>query len=116
MKDKLRHDVDMIIEVAHDSIPVPYIAHATSVAYDGVSGEGALIVMREFPQDVLANVRLFENGKFDVSSPASTGPMSEYVLRTQTALKAAHHLVCGGNAIAVEFKGDGTGLKVLEGQ
>jgi hypothetical protein len=116
LHSELRVKLDKIIEVAHASMPVAYIANAVSYASEGVIGVGYLITLSKCPHDVLANVRLWENEKFEVTSPASPGLLGEYVARVQTVMKAAHHLVCGGEAKAVEFKGDGTGLKLLEGQ
>jgi hypothetical protein len=113
MQNELRKNMDQIMEVAHDSIPATYKAHAVSYAHEGLIGEGFIINMQAYPHDTLAHVRLWENGKFEVSSPASPGIMGEYASRVQTALKAAHHLVCGAKTIAVEFKGDGSGLKLL---
>lgn len=108
MRNELRVMMDEIMEKAHGSIPCAYMAHAITCGHDGRTGEGFMVVMKEYPNDVLAIARLWDDETFDVTSPAYPGIIAEYAARTQSALRVAYHAVVNPKAITVELDADGT--------
>ncbi len=107
MRNELRVMMDEIMEKAHASIPCTYNAMATQHAHGERTAEGFMIVMQECPNDVLAMARLWDDEKFEVTSPAHPGIVAEYAARTQSALRVAYHAVVNPKPIAVEFDADG---------
>lgn len=107
MRNELRVMMDEIMEKAHASIPCAYKAMAINCAHNERIGEGFMVVMQEYPNHALAIARIWDDEKFDVTSPTHTGIMAEYAARTQSALRVAYHAVVKPKAIAVEFDADG---------
>lgn len=107
MRNELRVMMDEIMEKAHASIPCTYKVNAVTCAHNERNGEGCVVVMQEYPHDMLAFARLWDDEKFDVVSPAYPGIIAEYAARTQSALRVAYHAVVNPKPIAVELDADG---------
>lgn len=112
MRNELRVMMDEIMEKAHASIPCTYRTTATQHAHGERTAEGFMIVMQEFPNDVLAMVRLWDDEKFEVTSPAHPGIIAEYAARTQSALRVAYRAVVNPKTIAVDFDANGNAYLV----
>lgn len=111
-RNELRAMMDEIMGKAHTSMPCKYTTMATQHAHGERTAEGFMIVMQESPNDVLAMVRLWDDEKFDVTSPAHPGIVAEYAARTQSALRAAYHAVVNPKTIAVDFDANGNAYLV----